>query len=102
MRPGELVSIRWDQFDLDQGTFHVNRAKNGIPSVHPISGVEIRALRKLKREQQDKPLCVPLRASGAAVGRWTAKDHWPGWQARWHPVLSASAHATSYRRVQVH
>ena len=31
----------------------MNRAKNGIPSVHPISGVEIRALRKLKREQPD-------------------------------------------------
>lgn len=53
MRPGELVALRWDQFDLDQGTFHVNRAKNGIPSVHPISGSEIRALRKLKREQPD-------------------------------------------------
>lgn len=53
MRPGELVSIRWDQFDLEQGTFHVNRVKNGLPSVHPLSGAEIRALRKLKREQPD-------------------------------------------------
>lgn len=52
-RPGELVSLRWDQFDLDQGTFHVNRAKNGLPSVHPLAGVEIRALRKLRREQPD-------------------------------------------------
>lgn len=53
LRPGELVNVRWDQFDLDQGTFHVNRAKNGLPSVHPISGTEIRALRKLKREQPE-------------------------------------------------
>jgi site-specific recombinase XerD len=29
---------------------HVRRAKNGTPSVHPIRGDEIRALRKLRRE----------------------------------------------------
>ena len=53
LRPGELVNVRWDQFDLNEGTFHVNRAKNGLPSVHPLSGVEIRALRKLKRKQPE-------------------------------------------------
>jgi len=53
LRPGELVNVRWDQFDLDQGTFHVNRTKNGLPSVNPVSGTEIRALRKLKREQPE-------------------------------------------------
>ena len=34
----------------DQGRMHVRRAKNGTPSVHPIRGDEIRALRKLRRE----------------------------------------------------
>src|SRR5258707_14175639 len=29
---------------------HVHRAKNGTPSVHPIRGDEIRALRRLRRE----------------------------------------------------
>ena len=30
---------------------HVHRAKNGSPSVHPMQGDEIRALRRLQREQ---------------------------------------------------
>jgi integrase len=30
----------------------VSRAKNGSPSVHPLSGVELRALRRLKRDQE--------------------------------------------------
>ena len=30
---------------------HVRRVKNGTPAVHPILGVELRALRRLKREQ---------------------------------------------------
>ena len=35
---------------LDQGRLHVRRAKRGTPSVHPIRGDEIRALRRLRRE----------------------------------------------------
>src|SRR5262245_53362916 len=38
------------QVELDHGRMHVRRAKNGTPSVHPIRGDEIRALRKLRRE----------------------------------------------------
>jgi type 1 fimbriae regulatory protein FimB/type 1 fimbriae regulatory protein FimE len=48
-----LVSLRWDQVDFAQGTLHVNRAKNGIASVHPLGGEEIRALRRVKREGGD-------------------------------------------------
>jgi site-specific recombinase XerD len=33
------------------GRLHVRRAKNGSPSVHPLQGDEIRALRRLQREQ---------------------------------------------------
>lgn len=50
LRVSELVSLRWDQVDLGQGTLHVNRSKNGSASTHPLRGVEIRALRKLRRE----------------------------------------------------
>ena len=49
LRVSELINLRWDQFDLDQGFFHVRRVKNGVPSTHPLTGSEIRALRKLKR-----------------------------------------------------
>jgi integrase len=51
LRVGELVALRWDQVDFDGGFLHVNRLKHGVPSVHPISGKELRGLRQIKREQ---------------------------------------------------
>jgi integrase len=51
LRAGELVSVRWDQLDFGQGLFHVRRLKNGRPSVHILRGSELRALRRLQREQ---------------------------------------------------
>ena len=50
LRVSELVSLRWDQIDLNQGKMHVNRLKNGTPSTHPLRGPEIRALRRLQRD----------------------------------------------------
>jgi integrase len=52
LRVSELVALRWDAIDFSHGRLHVNRAKNGSPAVHPISGRELRALRQLKREQE--------------------------------------------------
>jgi len=53
LRVGELVDLKWDQLDLDNAKFHVNRLKNGDASVHHLEGDEIRALRKLRREFPD-------------------------------------------------
>src|SRR5881296_3929518 len=50
LRASEVVGLEWHQIELDAGRLHVRRAKNGTPSVHPIRGDEIRALRKLRRE----------------------------------------------------
>ncbi len=50
LRASELVSLRWDMVDLKAGALHVSRVKNGSPSVHPLRGPELRALRKLQRE----------------------------------------------------
>jgi integrase len=50
LRASELVALRWDDIDLTTGRLHVRRAKDGTPSVHPITGKEMRALRKLQRE----------------------------------------------------
>jgi type 1 fimbriae regulatory protein FimB/type 1 fimbriae regulatory protein FimE len=51
LRASELCALRWDQVDLERGLVHVRRLKNGTASVHPMGGGEIRALRRLKREQ---------------------------------------------------
>ena len=52
LRVSELCALRWDQVDLNNGLLHVHRLKHGIPSVHPLRGPELRALRKLKRESK--------------------------------------------------
>jgi hypothetical protein len=44
------ATCKWQQIELSEGRLHVHRVKNGIPSVHPIRGDEMRALRKLRRE----------------------------------------------------
>lgn len=53
LRVSELCALRWDHFDMKQGTVHVNRLKNGVASVHPLGGTELRALRKLEREEPE-------------------------------------------------
>lgn len=50
LRVSELASLRWDQVDLPQGLLHVVRCKNGIASVHPLRGPELRTLRRLQRD----------------------------------------------------
>jgi integrase len=52
LRASELVALRWEQIDFAHGRIHINRAKNGSPSVHPLSGREMRALRRLRRDQR--------------------------------------------------
>ena len=54
LRVFELVDLRWDQVDFTAATLHVRRVKQGTPSTHPIPGDELRALRRLLREQGPK------------------------------------------------
>jgi integrase len=54
LRVAELIDLRWDQVELGSARLHVRRAKNGTPSVHPIHGDELRALRRLARAQDPK------------------------------------------------
>jgi type 1 fimbriae regulatory protein FimB/type 1 fimbriae regulatory protein FimE len=51
LRTAEVTRLKWDSVDLDRAELHCSRVKNGKPTTHPISGRELRMLRKLKREQ---------------------------------------------------
>src|SRR6476659_8932147 len=53
LRSSELVDLRWDQIDFSHAVLHVRRAKKGTPAT-PVVGDEMRALRKLQREQEPK------------------------------------------------
>ena len=51
----ERPKSRWDQVDFKTATLHVRRGQAGTPSTHPILGDELRALRRLQREQERSP-----------------------------------------------
>lgn len=55
LRVTELVNLRWEQFDLNQGLLHINRLKRGAPSVHPLRGPELLALRRLQHDYPVMP-----------------------------------------------
>ena len=55
LRVSELVTMRWEQIDFKAGLVRVNRLKNGLASTHPIRGVELRALRALRKDYPDSP-----------------------------------------------
>jgi integrase len=65
LRASELVDLRWDQIDFDNATLAVRRANKGTPSTHPIRGDELRALRRLAREQDPKSPFVFTSERGA-------------------------------------
>src|SRR5262245_57872122 len=67
LRASELCSLRWEQVDLVHGRLHVSRAKNGLPSVHPLTGTELRALRRLQREQGQTGRYVFVSERGAPM-----------------------------------
>jgi integrase len=55
LRASEVCDLQWHQVELSAGRLHVRRSKRGTPSVHPVQGDEIRALRRLQREQEASP-----------------------------------------------
>jgi integrase len=70
LRASEMVDLRWDQVDMKVAHLHVRRAKNGLPGTHPLSGRELRELRKHQRESPASPFVfvsergAPLTAPG--------------------------------------
>ena len=48
LRVSELCDLRWEQIDFKEAALHVRRVKRGLSSTHPLSGRELRALRRLK------------------------------------------------------
>jgi integrase len=65
LRAAEVVDLRWDQIDLNAANLAVRRVKKGSPSTHPIKGDELRALRKLQREQKPASAFVFTSERGA-------------------------------------
>ena len=70
LRAAEVVDLRWEQVDFKTATLHIRRAKNGTPATHPLSGREMRELRRHQRESAQSPFVfvsergAPLSAPG--------------------------------------
>jgi type 1 fimbriae regulatory protein FimB/type 1 fimbriae regulatory protein FimE len=55
LRVSEAVKLKRDQLDLVAADIHVKRRKGGKTGTHPLTGDELRALRKLLRDYPDSP-----------------------------------------------
>jgi integrase len=70
LRAAEVCDLRWEQVDFKTASLHVRRLKNGTPSTHPLTGRELRALRRHQRESEKSPFVfvsergAPLSAPG--------------------------------------
>src|SRR5215831_17870790 len=69
LRASELVDLRWEQVDLENAILHVRRVKQGIPATHPLTGRELRALRRLQREQGSKLPFIFVSERGAPFAK---------------------------------
>ena len=83
LRASELTDLRWDQIDFNAATLHVRRVKKGTPATHPIRGDELRALRRLQREQNPSSPFVFTSERGCAVHyRWLRAHDRASWRNR--------------------
>ena len=65
LRVSELVGLEWSQIDFNAANLHVRRLKGSTDAVHPIRGDELRALRRLQREQEPKSAFVFISERGS-------------------------------------
>ena len=54
LRASELLDLRWEQVDLATLS-STSAGSRGTPSTHPLTGRELRALRRLQREAPTSP-----------------------------------------------
>jgi integrase len=73
----ELVDLRWEQVDFNHAVLQVRRVKKGTPATHPIIGDEMRALRRLQREQAPVSPFVLTRPAVGALRRFVLVVSWP-------------------------
>jgi len=67
LRASELCDLQWTQVDFDHATLAVTRVKHGTPSTHPLTGRELRALRRLHRETENKSPFLFLSERGSPM-----------------------------------
>jgi integrase len=69
LRATELCDLKWEAIDFRAATLHVTRKKGGTPTTHQISATELRALRRLQKEQNPKSAFVFVNERGTPFDR---------------------------------
>jgi integrase len=89
LRAAELIDLRWEQVDLSHAVLHVRRVKSGTPSTHPLTGRELRALRRLQRDvgHRSPPQGSP--------GCWNARPLWRVLRSRLTRICCVTLAASS-------
>jgi integrase len=65
LRAHEICDLEWSQVEFGRSAcLHVRRVKNGKPSVHPLRGDEVRALRELRRQFPDSSFVFATERGG--------------------------------------
>ena len=67
LRASELCDLQWTQVDFNHATLALTRVKHGTPSTHPLTGRELRALRRLHRETESKSPFLFLSERGSPM-----------------------------------
>ena len=68
-RASEIIELEWYDIDFNAAEMHVERKKRGRSPRHPIRGDELRALRRLHKEQDPKSAFVFVSERGAPFTR---------------------------------
>jgi type 1 fimbriae regulatory protein FimB/type 1 fimbriae regulatory protein FimE len=71
-----------------------------MPSVHPLTGIELRALRRLRREQKPGRY-VFMSERGSDVGRCLSPNADAAWAGRQDAVRNPSAHVAAFNRFKL-
>src|SRR5262245_55509843 len=70
LRASELCDLQWTQVDFGAATLAVTRVKNGTFGTHPLTGRELRALRRLQRETDSPFVFTSERGSPMTVSNF--------------------------------
>jgi len=72
LRAGEAATLKWSDINFEDGSMYVRRLKGSKPSTQPLTGDDMRALRKWQRESATSPFVfvdgkgTPLKESAIA------------------------------------
>jgi integrase len=69
LRATELCDLKWEAIDFRAATLYVTRKKSGTATTHQISATELRALRRLQKEQDPKSAFVFVNERGTPFDR---------------------------------